>query len=200
MSATAVSSDVQQVSNNFETLALPHLEAVARFALSLSGNASDADDLVQETFLRAWRFWSTFTTGNDPKPWLFTICRNTFVRSFRKKSRIVETEDGDLDALPAVIDHNAAMRDGLGNLFDEIDVGPAIDRAIQTLPETHRSVLTLVDTEGQSYEQAAEILEIPIGTVRSRLFRARRIVQRSLIEHARDAGLVRHDALEGGTT
>lgn len=102
---------------------------------------------------------------------------------------MIESDEGDVDALPAVIAHVAAVRDGLGNLFDEVDVRPAIDRAVDELPEPHRSVLVLVDIEGQSYEEAGAILGVPIGTVRSRLFRARRAVQSVLIEHARDMGI-----------
>lgn len=168
---------------------MPCLADVARFALSLTRSRADADDLVQETYLRAFRHWDTFLPGNDPRRWLFTICRNTFVRSRRNRTSMIESDEGDVDALPAVIAHVAAMRDGLGNLFDEVDVRPAIDRAVDELPEPHRSVLVLVDIEGQSYEEAGAILGVPIGTVRSRLFRARRAVQGVLIEHARDMGI-----------
>ncbi|MEP6692843.1 MAG: sigma-70 family RNA polymerase sigma factor [Gemmatimonadaceae bacterium] len=173
----------------FEELALPCLPDVARFALSLTRDRADADDLVQETYLRAFRHWHTFVVGNAPRRWLFTICRNTFIRSRRSPSRVIESDEGDVDAMPAVVAHAMAYRDGLGNLFDEIDVRPAIERAVDELPEPHRSVLVLVDVEGQSYDEAAAVLGVPIGTVRSRLFRARRAIQGALIEHARDAGI-----------
>lgn len=103
---------------------------------------------------------------------------------------MVESEEGDLDALPAVQSHVQAVRLGLGDLFELIDVRPAIERAINDLPEPHHSVLVLVDLEEHTYEEAAAVLELPIGTVRSRLFRARRIVQQALIAYAQDAGLV----------
>ena len=174
---------------DFESATLPHLKAISQFALSLTRDHADADDLVQETYLRACRGWHTFRPGSDPRRWLFTICRNAFLRTRRTRSRFVESEDGDLDAMPAVLSHVQAMHDGLGELFDFIDVRPAIERAVDRLPEPHHSVLVLVDLQGLSYEEVAAVLDVPIGTVRSRLFRARRVIQESLMAHAVDAGL-----------
>lgn len=173
----------------FEALTLPWLGDVARFALSLTRDRADADDLVQDTYLKAFRYWDTFVPGNNPRAWLFTICRHTFLRSRRHASAIVDLDEGDVDAMPTVLGHIAAKRDGLGDLFDQIDVRPAIDRAVGALPEPHRSVLILVDIEGQSYDDAATTLGVPVGTVRSRLFRARRAVQGALVAHAKDAGI-----------
>lgn len=113
---------------------------------------------------------------------------------------MIESDAGDVDAMPAVVAHVLAYRDGLGDLFDEIDVRPAIERAVDQLPEPHRSVLVLIDIEGQSYEEAAAILGVPIGTVRSRLFRARRVIQSALIEHARDAGIGKRDEQQRPTS
>lgn len=175
----------------FERITLPHLNAVTRFALSLTRDPANADDLVQETYLRAYRGWKTFRPDSDPRRWLFAICRNAFLRTLRRENRIVESEDGDLDALPAVMSHVQAVRQGLGDLFDIVDVRPAIERAINSLPEPHHSVLILVDLEDHSYEEAAAILKLPIGTVRSRLFRARRMIQEALLAYAQDAGLAR---------
>lgn len=177
--------------DDFESTALPHLDAVARFALSLTRDRSDADDLVQDTYLRAFRGWRTFRPGSDARRWLFAICRNAFLRTRRRRAVFVESDDGDVDAMPAVQSHLQAMREGLGDLFDLIDVQPAIERAVGQLPEPHHSILVLVDLEGHSYEDAAAVLDIPIGTVRSRLFRARRMIQESLIAFAEDAGLAR---------
>ena len=177
--------------DDFERTTLPHLDAVARFALSLTRDRSDADDLVQDTYLRAFRGWRTFRPGSDVRRWLFAICRNAFLRTRRRRGTFVESEDGDVDAMPAVQSHLQAMREGLGDLFELIDVQPAIERAVGQLPEPHHSILVLVDLEGHSYEEAAAVLGIPIGTVRSRLFRARRMIQESLIAFAEDAGLAR---------
>ena len=177
--------------DDFESTTLPHLDAVARFALSLTRDRSDADDLVQDTYLRAFRGWRTFRPGSDARRWLFAICRNAFLRTRRRRGVFIESDDGDVDAMPAVQSHVQAMREGLGDLFDLIDVQPAIERAVGELPEPHHSILVLVDLEGHSYEEAAAVLDIPIGTVRSRLFRARRMIQESLIAFAEDAGVAR---------
>ena len=96
---------------------------------------------------------------------------------------------GDDDALPIVMSHANAEQMGLGDLFDRLDVGPALERGMDGLPELFREIVALVDLEGFSYHEAAEILEVPVGTVRSRLFRARRRLQDHLIEQARDMGL-----------
>lgn len=178
-------------SAEFERLTLPHLTAVARFALSLTRDRSDADDLVQETYLHASRGWKTFRHGNDPRRWLFAICRNAFLLSRRRQQRLVESNEADLDAMPAVQGHVQAMRNGLADVFELVDVRPAIEQAIANLPEPHHSVLVLVDLEDNSYEETAAILELPIGTVRSRLFRARRMIQEALLAYAEDAGLAR---------
>ena len=175
----------------FAEHALPHLKSVRRFAMSLERDEANADDLAQETYLRAFRGWHTFHLGTDCRKWLFTICRNTFRRRHSRKSVEVEYPEGDADALPAVLDHAAAVQGGLGDLFDRIDVLPAIQRAIGELPEIHQSVLVLVDVEGLSYEEAGEVLDVPVGTVRSRLFRARRVIQAELIRHAQDMGLAK---------
>lgn len=174
----------------FERNALPHLDDVARFALSLTRDESEANDLVQETFLKALRGWHTFVPGTDCRKWLFTICRNTFVRQRTVAKRVVLSDEGDLDALPSVRTHVAAQQAGLGDLFDRLEVGPAIRAAVDGLPEPHHSILVLVDLEGMSYQEAAEVLEVPVGTVRSRLYRARRMIQEALVAHAGDMGLI----------
>lgn len=183
----------------FESTTLPYLDAVARFARSLTRDRADADDLVQETFLRAFRGWRTFRPDSDPRRWLFAICRNAFLRARRRRCPVIQSDDGDLDAMPAVLSHVQAMHDGLGKLFDLLDVRPAIERAVANLPEPHRTILVLVDLENQSYEEAATILDVPIGTVRSRLFRARRMIQEALFAYAADAGVIPRRALDGRT-
>jgi RNA polymerase sigma-70 factor (ECF subfamily) len=172
---------------------------VSRFALSLTRDRSIADDLVQETYLRALSGWHTFKPGNDPRRWLFATCRNTFLRMRSERHQLVESTDEDVDALPAVLGHVRAVEEGLGDLFELLDVQPAIVSAIDALPEPHHTILVLVDLEGSSYEDAAAVLDVPVGTVRSRLYRARRMIQEALIAFAEDAGLRRrvpesHDA------
>ena len=189
----------------FEETALEHIDSVGRFAMSLTRNEADADDLVQETFLRALRGWHTFTPGTDCRRWLFAICHNTFVNLSRKR-REVELADGDLDAMPAAVAHMQAVSDGVADVFDRIDVRPAIEAAVRALPEPHHSILVMIDLEHMTYEEAAELLGVPMGTVRSRLYRARRHVQEALLAHARDLGIGSQtcpappDPLPGGET
>ena len=172
----------------FEAEALPFLDDVYRFALSLTRDASDADDVVQETFLRAYRSWHTFQPGSDARRWLFTITRNVFLRSRERERRHVEVEDGDLEALSSFATHTDMVRDGSDQILSRIDLGPALRRAIDELDEPFKSAVLLVDVEDQSYDAASQILGVPIGTVRSRLFRGRRILQEKLHTYAHDAG------------
>ncbi len=180
----------EQRDRQFRAEALRWLPEVTRFALSLERDEADADDLVQETFLKAYEAWDTYTPGTECRGWLFTICRNTFYRRRRREERQVTCEDPELEALAAVAVHDSARQGGYGEIFTRFDLSDAIDRAIDSLPAAFREVVLLVDVHDQSYEAAAETLGVPIGTVRSRLFRARRLLQEALIDHARDAGLV----------
>jgi RNA polymerase sigma-70 factor (ECF subfamily) len=174
--------------DSFQHEALPWMDDVYRFALSLTRDASDAEDIVQETFLRAYRSWHTFQTGSDCRRWLFTICRNAFLRSRERHRLEVELEDGDAEALSAMRLHQTMIDDGTDSLLARIDLAPALTDALASLAEPFRSAVLLVDVEDQSYEAASEVLGVPIGTVRSRLFRGRRSLQEKLRVYAADAG------------
>ncbi|NUQ12982.1 MAG: sigma-70 family RNA polymerase sigma factor [Gemmatimonadaceae bacterium] len=175
--------------DSFTRDAIPWMDDVYRFALSLTREPADAQDIVQETFLRAYRSWHTFEPGSDCRRWLFTICRNAFLR-MRQRTRLeVEVTDADADAVAAAREHRSMIDDGADRLLATADLGPALDRAVAELDEPFRSAVILVDLEDQSYEAAAAVLGVPIGTVRSRLFRARRQLQQRLHRFALDAGL-----------
>jgi RNA polymerase sigma-70 factor (ECF subfamily) len=182
---------------DFERLILPLLSDVVRFSRSLTRDAARADDLVQETYLQALRGWHTFQLGADPRRWLFAVCHHAFLRTVREESRYVDAPDDDpeLESLATAQAHYQAECDGALRALDRIDLGPAIERAVATLPAHFRSVILLVDVEGQSYEEAATILGVAIGTIRSRLFRARRQLQDCLFEYARDVGIRAADAV-----
>ena len=167
---------------------LPH---VARYAMSLAREQADADDLVQETFLRAWRSWDQFTAGSECRGWLFTICRNQFLRTQDREARYEPHDEAELEALGAAALHSSAAQDGLQQLFSRLDLGPALDRAVTALPEPFREAVLLVDVQDLSYAEASKVLGVPTGTVRSRLFRGRRLLQEALINYARDAGYSR---------
>jgi RNA polymerase sigma-70 factor (ECF subfamily) len=172
----------------FAEIALPLLPTIARVAAALTDDPADADDLVQETFLRAYRHWNTFAPGTDCKAWLSTICRHAFVEQRRRKARSLVADDQELENLAAVRQHNRAKANDLDGMFGRLDLGPAIARAISALEPHYRDVVTLVDVDDFTYEEVAAALDIPIGTVRSRLYRARRQLQESLIDYAIDAG------------
>jgi len=186
MTASADTARVDDL--RFEAEALPYIDDVYRFALSLTRDAADADDVVQETFLRAYRSWHTFQPGSDARRWLFTITRNVFLRSRERERRHVDLEDGDLEALSSFAAATDQGRDGSDQILSRIDLAPALRRALNELDEPFKSTVVLVDLEDQSYEAASEILGVPIGTVRSLLFRGRRILQEKLMTYARDAG------------
>jgi RNA polymerase sigma-70 factor (ECF subfamily) len=174
----------------FEQLTLPHLADISRFARSLTRDSTAADDLVQETYLQALRGWHTFREGSDARRWLFTICHNAFVRMKRRENRYVVAADTDaeLESSATASAHWEAQQSGALDALAVMDLGPAIETALAALPPVFLAAVTLVDVEGMSYEEAAAILEIPIGTVRSRLFRGRRLLQDALFAFARDAG------------
>jgi RNA polymerase sigma-70 factor (ECF subfamily) len=174
----------------FEAEALRWTTDVYRFALSMTRDEADAEDVVQDTYLRAFRSWRTFAAGSDCRRWLFTICRNVFVRSRERSRESVPIEACEMDAVTADASVMAAWSDRAAEHFTTVDVTPAIYRAVSSVPEPFRSALIVVDLEDQSYEAAAQKLGVPIGTVRSRLFRGRRLLQEQLRCYALDLGVV----------
>jgi len=173
----------------FRAEALRWLPNVSRYATLLTRNPSDADDLTQETFLRACMSWTTFQPGTDCRSWLFTICRHLFLRAHRRDSRMIAVDDPEADVMDTAKLYWEASVNGFGHLFDRIDLGPAIERGLHTMQDEYREAVMLVDIEDYKYADAAAVLGVPIGTVRSRLFRGRRLLQQTLIAHAQDLGL-----------
>ncbi len=164
------------------------MDAVHRFALSLTRNAADADDLVQETYLRAYRSWHTYQSGTDCRSWLFTICRNAHRYRHDRAPQTIDIADAEHDAVAMGAAFRDVTRVGLADLFSRVNLADAIEQALRRVPEPFQSTLALVDVEDQTYETAASVLGVPVGTVRSRLFRGRRIMQELLMVHAQDAG------------
>jgi len=175
---------------DFEAEALQWTDDVHRFALSMTRDDADAEDVVQDTYLRAFRSWHTFAAGSDCRRWLFTICRNVFVRSRERPKQYLPLEVCEIDAVIAEASVIAGWSERTAERFTTVDVTPAIHLAVSRVPEPFRSTLVVVDLEDQSYEAAAERLGVPIGTVRSRLFRGRRLLQEALLCHALDLGVV----------
>ncbi|MGH7569839.1 MAG: sigma-70 family RNA polymerase sigma factor [Gemmatimonadales bacterium] len=162
-----------------------------RFALRLAREVSAAEDLVQETYVRALAHRDQYTAGTNCRAWLFTICRNVFVKGAMRDAREVATDDAELEAMGAAAVHGTvAASDPTGAVFERTELDAAVRKALDKLPEEYRAVVALVDIEDQSYAAVAAILAIPVGTVRSRLFRGRRLLQQDLLAYAMDAGLI----------
>lgn len=170
-----------------EADALSHIDALYRTALRLAGNAADAEDLVQETYLRAFRSLNQFQAGTNLRAWLFKILTNAFINDYRKRARrprstsLDNVEDYYLytHLIDSGIQPSSATPEDvvLAGITDD-----AVIHALESLPVEFRQVVLLADVEGFAYREIAEIMGIPVGTVMSRLHRARRRLQRSLVE------------------
>ena len=189
MSAPTVPAD----RTTFETEALPQLDTVYRAALRLtSGDAAQADDLTQETMLRAFRHWSQFQPGTNVRAWLLTILRHAFINEYRRRKRQPTGVDVHEVESYAVFPE-VQETDPEGRFFDQI-VDDEVQRAIDALPDDFRETLVLCDVGGLSYQEIAEATGVPVGTVKSRLFRGRRILQRKLYDYAVEMGYVKRRA------
>lgn len=193
------SESARELDREFAAATLPLMPNVKRYALALTRNEADADDIVQETYLRAHRYWRSFESANDCRRWLLTICRNAFNTVHQREGRSVAVGDDELESLAAARAHTVARAAGVDDMYSRLDLGPAIQTAIEQLETSFRDVVVLSDVEGFSYEEIAEMLGIPLGTVRSRLFRARRQLQESLMVYAIDAGFARANRVQVGT-
>lgn len=182
--------------SRFQEEALPHLDAVYRFALRLSGSPDAAQDLAQDTFLRAFRSWAQYTPGTNCKSWLFTICRNTYLRQRERGQRhdaIVAEQAPFEPSGPEPVNPlwvTVARSDPEGEFFTAF-VDDEVLEAIDGLPEEYRTVVVLSDVEGLAYQEIAEVLDVPVGTVKSRLFRGRRQLQRVLYDFAVEMGYIK---------
>ncbi len=175
-------------SDDFAEEAIGYLDTLYRGALRLTRDPAQAEDLVQDTYLRALRYRHSYQSGTNMKAWLFAIMRNLFWDRFKGGRPEDVSLDGDAEAsLYDTLKDPTAMPEA--DVLDRIAADEVV-RAVEQLPELHREVVLLVDVEGFSYKDAAEVLQVPIGTVMSRLHRARRQLQRSLQDYAREAGIV----------
>jgi RNA polymerase sigma-70 factor, ECF subfamily len=173
----------------FDEEALPHLDALYRVALRLTADATLAEDLVQDTMLKAYRSWRQYRPGTNAKGWLLTILRNTFINDYRRRKH--EPIAMDIEAAePYALYRSIEETDPEGTFFSQI-VDEKVLEAVDSLPTDFREVLVLSDIEGMSYAEIAETLQIPVGTVKSRLFRARRQLQSGLYAHAVETGIIR---------
>ncbi len=190
----------EEMKPGFAEEALPWLDAVYRFALRLAGGSRpEAEDLAQETFLRAYRSWETYARGTSCRSWLFTICRNVARREWQSRGRLgvlsaTDVELDDIGALPAsAVLVETEGDDPARNFFDSF-VDEEVLRAVDALPVEFRGAVVLSDLQGLSYQDVADVLGVPLGTAKSRLHRGRRLLQKALYDYARELGYARGTA------
>jgi len=191
---TAANEVEREKQREFSAEALPHMDVLYNFALRMTGNPDDADDLLQETYLKAFRFWDKFEKGTNCRAWLFRIMKNSYINRYRKESREPDTVDYDdvEEFYNSIRDETAETTDMeerlFGNLLDD-DVA----KALESLPVDFRTVLILCDIARFTYEEISEFVNCPIGTVRSRLHRGRKMLRAKLWKYARNRGYVEEE-------
>lgn len=188
--------------DRLEQQALEHIDALYRTALRMTRNEADAEDLVQETYLRAFRSLRQFTEGTNLRAWLFRIMTNAYINEYRRRQR--RPSKASLDDLEEFYLYDHLIESGVQPsverpediVLSQLSVDSVIN-AIEDLPEEFRQVVLLADVEGFSYREIASIVDIPMGTVMSRLYRARRRLQRTLYDAAIEFGIVEKAAFDG---
>lgn len=183
----------------FEDIAMEHIDSLYSMAIRLVFNKDEAEDLVQETYLKAYRFFDTFQKGTNIKAWLFKILRNTFINKYRKTVNLPsEIFYEDVESVNSNLSYKQESDSGeltdtleskyneLGNLMED-----DVKRAIDSLPIEYKEAILLSDVEELSYNDIAEITNVPIGTVKSRLNRGRKLLQKSLWAYAKDRGFIK---------
>ena len=177
----------------FAASAMQYAPQLYSAAMRMTRNSSDAEDLVQETYLRAYRSYATYEEGTNLRAWLFRILTNTFINTYRaKQRRPQETELGDTEDLylyKNVRNIDPSSRSAEDTLF-ELFTDDEVKAALESLPDNFRMPVLLADVEEFSYKEIAEMLDIPIGTVMSRLHRGRKAMQKQLVEFATERGLI----------
>ncbi len=182
-------TDADDKRRSFEKEAIPFLDTVYRVALRLAGDPSQADDLTQETMLKAYRAWHQYEQGTNVRAWLLTILRHTFINEYRReKNRGTTVDVAEYEQF--TVFHDVQEADPEGHFFDQI-VDDEVVRAINQLPEEFRECIVLSDIGDLNYAEVADIMKIPVGTVKSRLYRARQALQRLLYEYAVEAGYIK---------
>ncbi|HEX9649489.1 MAG TPA: sigma-70 family RNA polymerase sigma factor [Cyclobacteriaceae bacterium] len=176
----------------FEMELLPHLSSLYNFAYSLTSNQDDSDDLVQETFLKAYKFLNSYQSGTNAKAWLFRILKNSFINDYRKSSKEPPKVDyQEVESYYNSDDVDIKMTTDLR--VDAVNgmMGDEVAMALNNLDVDYRTIIILCDLEGFKYEEMAKILDIPIGTVRSRLHRARQLLKEQLLEYSQKMGFTK---------
>jgi RNA polymerase sigma-70 factor (ECF subfamily) len=191
--AQQATTDEAALRERFERDVIPLLPSLYGAAMRLTRNPADAEDLIQDTYLRAFRGFAGFKEGTNLKAWLYRILTNSFINTYRKRQREPQTVDGPddidewylFDRLGAQSVQGSAESEVLDRMPDE-----DVKRALESIPENFRVAVLLADVEGFSYKEIAQIMDVPIGTVMSRLHRGRKALEKALWDTAKERGLV----------
>jgi RNA polymerase sigma-70 factor (ECF subfamily) len=173
---------------DFTTGKLPYRDQLYKSALRMTRSVEDAEDLIQETYLKAYKYYARFSEGTNFKAWLFKIMKNTFINSYRKKK--LQPPKVDFDEIQEGLEETL-MDKALNSLIDpessltSIDMDHEVREALLSLPHDYKMVVLLADLEGFAYKEIAEILAVPVGTVMSRLYRGRRMLEKALLSFGR---------------
>lgn len=186
-----ISTQHNPVHKQFQEQAMPHTDILYNYGLRLTGNPDDARDLLQETFLKAYRFWNKFEQGTNLRAWLFRIMKNTYINQYRKD--VKEPDKVEYDEIEKYYDliraESSDSTDLQEKIFNQL-LDDDVTKALESLPEEFRTVIILCDIEGLTYEEIADFLQVPIGTVRSRLHRGRKILHTKLYRYAKERGFI----------
>lgn len=174
---------------DFDEEIIPHMDALHNFALRLTTDMTDAEDLVQDTIVKAYRFFNSYEKGTNAKAWMFRILKNSFINNYRKTSK--KPNQVDYDEVSSYYETIRAERTETSDLeslmFREL-MDDDLSTALLRLPEDFRTVVLLCDVEGYTYEEIANMLDVPIGTIRSRLHRGRNLLKSELLDYAGKRG------------
>ncbi len=181
--------DEQKKQKDFDEEIIPHMDALYNFALRLTTDPNDAEDLVQDTIVKAYRFFSSYEKGTNAKAWMFRILKNSFINNYRKTSK--KPSQVDYDEVSSYYESIRAERtetSDLENLMFREMMDDDLSMALKRLPEDFRTVVLLCEVDGYTYEEIANMLDVPIGTIRSRLHRGRNLLKTELLEYAKKRG------------
>lgn len=174
---------------DFNEEIIPHLDALYNFGLRLTSDPNDAEDLVQDTIVKAYRFFSSYEKGTNAKAWLFRILKNSYINNYRKKSK--KPQQVDYDEVSTFYETIRAERTDTSDLEDKMFrelIDDELSNALDNIPEDFRTVVVLCDVEDFTYEEIANMLDVPIGTIRSRLHRGRNLLKAELMDYAAKRG------------
>jgi RNA polymerase sigma-70 factor (ECF subfamily) len=179
---------------DFDSQVMPYLDSLYNTAYRMTRSAEDAEDLVQETYFKAYKYYDKFEEGTNLKAWLFKILKNTFINNYRKKKlepRSVDFAEIE-DSFERIVrrDNTVEAADPEAEYFHGV-LDDDVKRALESLPYDYRMVVVLADLEDFSYKEIAEILDCPVGTVMSRLYRGRKLLEKALLRYARQHGYIR---------